>query len=433
MVNVHILCEEYPTDNILNLILGNMKYKNEVLFKNFECINFINPTIFKYDNIYIHLVKRFISKGQPFPDYLVYVNDNLQPLSTDIPYSVYEVTKNTCKDSGNMCYQRLEKFVYLNYIFGKSAENIEKYIVYDTKRESDNKNKTLNISNRMCATLDINSILLYDNKKTIFNEDKYETLDELCSHINSTKEKKGTQNNRCYYKNGSIIISCNLIHSKKSENSPLHDPNTGFMCGLVATINKIQPDINIELVNHNITEKRINSKAKLWSCLYEWKDNITIEDYEKKWDLEKHEEYFTYGNLGEKISSILFQYYIEKYNLGTIIFHNHAGCERSFLEYNDITIEALKNKLPDLVVKKGNKIYCIEAEQNKSENIINGIKQLEEFDDFILDMKKKLKLNEDIIYERILITSGGIKHSKNINVKFSVLDNGNIFNNCELF
>ena len=430
---VHICSEEYPSDNPLNLIMENHGSKSKVKFKDFELINLIDSTTFKYHNFYIHLVKSYESKGQPFPDYLVYESKSeCKPLSTDIPHSVYEVTKNIDKESGNMCYQRLEKFVYLRYIFGKLAENIKLNMIYDTLFESDNKSITLNISNRMCATLGITSILFYHGKKNIFNEDKYKTLEELCSHINSTKGCGAVQNNRCYYRDGSMFISSNLRHSKKKENSSIHDPNTGFVCALIATAKKIDPNIIITLEKHNIPEKKINSKAKLWTCLDYWKNSIKIENYkDKKWDLKEHNNYIRYNNLGEKISSILLQYYIEKNNLGTIIFHNHAGCERSYLEYNGIIEKGLKKNLPDLIVKIGNIIFCIEAEQNGNRNIIKGIKQLENFSDFISDMKKKLELNENIIFKKFVITAGGIKHSENPKVLFSILKNGDICNKCE--
>jgi len=436
-MKVKVCTEEVLIPIILNLYVLNAIQKTakklypekEVNISNLD-LNF-NKGIIEFTSgennsieyIELCLVSPAVSKGQPFPDILIYIYED-QP--TDYPNCVIEITKNDCGDSGNMCYQRLEKFLYLLMKYGEEIyDQIDKTLLYYITMPNGNpdKNTPWKISKRLCSILGISvkiNRLGIEEPENIDQSD-FKTL------VNSTKKGAGTSN-RIYIDNDTklIEIHSNLIKNKKisEEKSEWGDPNIGFVTAMCYCLHRLYPDYNLVLCSHNLYDKQINSKSKFWTVLYPLREKILID---KDWDaidINTHKNSLYYKETtGEKIGSLCIHY---KYH-DKVIFHNHAGGEKSNFTHPFTKKEhksLIGKGIPDLILVSGGELregfwynvtlIVIEGEQNKPTNIKDGIKQIQnDFPDWI---KKNIKDKwSDIDWNSCVIkyklcTSGGDNH-----------------------
>ena len=391
--------------------------------------------------IYVSPIK---STGQPFLDVLIF-NREVQIEKNEIigiPDIVIEITKNDTGDAGNMVYQRIEKFSYL-YKYGEQTFNrIEKHMIYNIEIKNGNNNVNHSIiSNQLLSSL---GVKIHQNEK-IINIDILENIQEICKLVNNTKNNNnGNQNNRLYYINdNNIVLESNLIHSKKKkEKSNIHDPNTGFVCGLAYVLYKINPNIMIHLKNTNLYQKQLNNKSKLWCCLSQIKENITIYDrdgniYEKDWSeackLNSHTNYCKKSKT-EKNATLFLHYKALKEGYETV-FHNHGGCEQSWI-YNKDNIaqrHSSKKGMPDLILRKDNNILIIEGKVIN--NIKKGIEQVKN-NDWINSNLIKHYPKEEYKYTQHICVYGGLEHpivnDEEVSLICSVLNNNKVqllFNN----
>ncbi len=462
-LDIHINTEEFIEVDTLNFLLNNeycviktLKRLNPDLpnfnikvNKIFNCPNKEEILVDIEDNIYINkiyinLVTSAQSSGKCFIDLNIYIG--IPGIKLDIfkcPDLVIEITKNDSGDAGNQCYQRLEKFQNLINIYGTERYNkIDKVLFINIT----NKNKTNSIpweiSKRLCNMSGIKFIAKRD-EEIEYNTEGYKDLKDMETHINST-QVRGGQSNRIYINedNNTVDISTNLMHNKQKSDSRMSDPNTGFAVAVLFAIMKLKPDYSIRFINHNLKEKQLNSKEKIWYCIKYWFKRISFQleneiNHDIDWDRLITENIVNEyckpidKNKHEKYASIRLHYDIINNEPNIIvIFHNHAGCEKSNIKdpFNDKYYDGGTKKMgiPDLITFEfgktpldKHKLNVWEAESSK--NYKKGINQIKnDFPKWIEEnIMKKLNLNEEnteIVYK--LCLSGD--HILNTNIPYDI-------------
>jgi hypothetical protein len=384
--------EEYLKPEVINSII---KYVFGIIDNKLIDTIITNFSIkYIYTNLEIKIlyVDKYLSRGQPMIDLCIY-NDflTIDEINTIPPNYIIEITKNDTGDSGNQVYQRIEKFIYAKEHWHSNWDSITKYMFYTIEIENSCNHIPSIISNKMFLTLGINVIkyIIPTNQFTSISITltPFNSIQSICELVNSTRPINGINiNNRIFENDSDLCITSNLIHSRvKQENSPINDPNIGFVVGLISVIDVIAPEKQIVLTKEcGLYDTQIQSSSKLWSCLRRYKDKITIFNnegvkIEKKWNTlnDIDSKYFKQPQ-GEKLSSLYIHLYMENCCNCELVFHNHAGCERSFIQLNGTYYMPTAKNIPDLCMIDYERhiLYIIEAKQNDAKKIKSGIKQL---------------------------------------------------------
>jgi hypothetical protein len=222
-----------------------------------------------------------------------------------------------------------------------------------------------------------------------------------------------------------ITIQSNLIHNTKlCERSSINDPNAGFVVGLCEAILMLDPTAQITLgPNCNLYNTQIHSKTKFWECLSLSKDNIEVRNRDNeivtrpdKWVFLNPQSYFKYSQ-GEKLVSIWLHNERALNRDMQCLFHNHGGCERSFIKIHNQYYRSTATDIPDLAMVDYDqkKVWLFEAKKNDPNKIIGAVAQVNESYNkwFVSNIKNKqlggINWNEFTIYKKI-ITFGGENH-----------------------
>ena len=362
--------------------------------------------------------------GQPMVDVIIYNEDiKIGEVNTENPPNyIIEITKNDEGDSGNQCYQRIEKFSYCKLYWGERYNQINKFLLYTIYIENKSESIPFKISNELLNIFGVKVLKINMNTNIINRiQPNNDNLESFLKLNNSTRAHKTSINNRIVYneEDNSYVITTNLIHNKKKrEKSNIHDPNTGYIVGVCAFIHKHSPDSNIIVTEKcGLFENHINNKSKLWTCLKLFSGKMQIYDntnklIEKDWHSINAFPNYIKEPSGEKLSSMRIHLDFELNENFEIMFHNHAGCERSFLNINNEYLRCGPKNIPDLVVrdKLNKKIYIIEAKINNKVKIAKGEEQLRKsriwFDINVTDNEEILTSFEDYtIEEKICVYS----------------------------
>lgn len=346
-----------------------------------------DPFIFEADNVantrvLIHLV----SGTSSFPDYLVYRQET-KPAPHEVPAMIMESTKSNIKESGNMWYQRLVKFVFFDAMY--PGNTTKKVILYNTKLavKSSRTSKVWDIGCRLCATLNVRVVLL--NNDYAIDAEPYKTFEEMEAHINSTRSRANATSNRVFKKDGAIHIQSNLSKNGRLD----HDPNKGFVVGLAAALRVVGETDPIVVVGHKLPPSAIDSHKLNNKFFYGLLHvgGVSIDGFDVDWSLVRlPESYFTMKVSGEKVVSIALDMLVSNDpECGLkVVFTNHAGCEKDYLRLNDKTITVPKSvQIPDICLEGKDCFYVLEAEQFK--NAAAGVKQLDTFSKFVQLLAKE--------------------------------------------
>lgn len=130
---------------------------------------------------------------------------------------------------------------------------------------------------------------------------------------------------------------------------------------------------------------RNSVKSKFWRLAKA--NNIKLEGIETPAIVEEDGSYWHYDLLSEKNGTIFVHLASEVDENYTAIYENHGGCERGYFytESSAITIpkktqDDIEIAIPDLVLRNNNKKHILLIEGKKSENVQNGIVELEPYD-----------------------------------------------------
>jgi hypothetical protein len=379
---MYITTEELPCPLVLEYITGEAGQE----------LKYVDQGNIMYGENTIELIQGTSS----IPDYVVYDDKNIE--EDKVPTMLIEYTKNNPNESGNMIYQRLVKFVYFDQLY--PGNNTEKVYMFDFPIAPKRETKTWEIGYRMARTLKVKVELYGDVKKVLKEHEEYKNLEELIESINGTKENKGHINNRVYETDGEIRIRSNLVKKLQGKETLSHDPNKGFVAATVACIRKFS-DKKIKIESPKITQKMVdscNKNNKFWHCVNGY-ENVTLGEFHSSRSTLPRE--YLKRSKSEKNVSII-AHILAKEKGYDILFHNHAGCEKSYItvpghppvvfKKRNQYSNNLKWGIPDFVYKAGKTVYIVEAE--KSENYETGLKQLETFETFESEIKDMLPETE---------------------------------------
>ena len=393
-MNLYILGEESPSHEILTVISWYLGKNIEVDIKNVKyefCP--INGNLFfevngvsigNYEKIYYSMVS---SIGNSFVDYMIFEDNNL-PKPDSKPIAAVEATKNSPRESGNMSDQRAPKMIALKEKYGRDFRCA--YLINHPNTIEHN----ISICNHThdCAFAAMNSIgveVIFSQYNKVGYKQyqvpfKYNTVNDLISMESQKKKRAGTQSRVICRGKGIYDIQVNLFKSYGN-----HDPGEGYLASRAYILRKLEPNANINIINHGRDKKYFERKDnKLINCLKYVGVTATIED--SKVVVEKNENiydksYWEYTKTGEKNASIVLEQVLIKQGK-EILFTNHAGCGKSYIELNNEFLQAKKTKgIPDIVAFDREKNTLIVIEGETSKNYKKGITQVlnPAFDSFI--------------------------------------------------
>lgn len=341
--------------------------------------------VFDIHNVYI----LGVTGESSFGDYLLYVCDydprilfQRFPSPNDIPLMIIEETKTSDKESRNTgVYQRAIKFAYAKKFYPK--DKLHLYMLYNNEHNPDHSNPTATniFGTNLLLTL---GVTILGKEPYMSNYHRFNTIEELISAKNSMPLPRYGQPIRINYDKtqGIIFISCRLVKN----NSISHDPNIGTVVSIAATIRELGYDKRIVITDHQICSQMIdNIKGNkfIFSCILY---NLELQGLQIP-SIQLPVNYWTYENQSEKIASIYLHVLAEKYGC-TILYHNHAGCERSYFLTNEPKYIAIPKKteddekilIPDLIVKANNMVTIIEGK--KLDTLSEGLNEVDSYDIF---------------------------------------------------
>jgi len=383
-----ILAEERPKVEVIKQILNKISEDFSYDLKVDKI--FIKPVFienhFSFEYIvegahipeFSQIVIRIVSGGSSFVDFLIYFSDN-EPCSSQEPVYAIEETKTSDKESRNTgIYQRSSKFVYVNLYY----PNCKKIMLYNLRVKDNFKPTETNIfGSRLLKTIGVEIIGKIQEDNLFRSFKNIEEIIEFKSKMR--KAPKGNVPITINKHENKILISGRLYKS----GSLSHDPNIGALSLISQTLRNLGWNKEIIITNHKLSDSNLGIKNKFIQIANEL--NIVLDGLKMpKTILPK--DYWHFENNSEKIVSIFLHLLLDQLDNYTVIYENHAGCERGYFYTNEgvpTTVHKyIKNKksngiiyLPDLIVRDDlNKtIYTLEAK--RYERRMEGLKEINNF------------------------------------------------------
>jgi|TARA_R100000030_G_C3253062_1_gene123515 hypothetical protein len=385
MNNIYLATEECITDNQIIFICS--KYFESVGAKfSYSKFNFkqLSQNTYEVSGVTSNMHDKvfiIIAKGNgSFIDILLYDEPTSIDLNKKSPKIACEVTKNlpNTKESGNMTSQRLSKWATIQN--SPLFASTRKMYLIDYKRKFSTK--------EVCPSNDKSFAIMSAYNVEVFFKSVEDT--KCVGFTPSAKISKlsdlnhSGRTNKVVINQSDVIIETNL-YKNKTKKSGYHDPNTGWLTGIVGAIRLFDKNIPITVKSNRPTSEVIGQN-KLSKVLYEANakmkyGNLTVSAPKQT----NKKAYWVPETIGEKLGSISLEFNLR--NQGKeIIFSNHAGCEKSFVKVKNGSLEQSQKGrgIPDIVYLDNGKLIAVEAEKYK--NYKAGLKQVnqKEFKDWIV-------------------------------------------------
>lgn len=385
MNNIYLATEECITDNQIKFICSKYfesigakfsysKFKFKQLSQNTYEVSGVTSNM--HDKVFI-----IIAKGNgSFIDILLYDEPTSIDLNKKSPKIACEVTKNlpNGKESNNMTSQRLSKWATIrnNPLFVSTR----KMYLIDYKRQI-KKSEVNNSNDKGFAIMSAYGVEIFfksvEDTKCVnyIPSAKISKLSDL-SHSGRT--------NKVIINQSDVVIETNL-YKNKTKKSGYHDPNTGWLTGIVGAIRLFDKNISITIKSNRPTGE-VLGQNKLSKVLNEANAKMKYGSLTVSAPKQTNKKaYWTPETVGEKLGSISLEFDLR--NQGKqVIFSNHAGCEKSFVKTKSNSLEQSQKGrgIPDIVYLDNGKLIAVEAEKHK--NYQGGLKQVrqKEFKDWIL-------------------------------------------------
>jgi hypothetical protein len=283
---------------------------------------------------------------------------------------ILESTKTSDTASRNTSvYQRITKFTTFDTLYPNFKG--KKVMFWCNSSWKEHLTPTANFGFRLMDTLDISMYTLKNgslvNIKDVYELSPYTSCDEIITSKNSIPEKKGNCSIRLSRENNNIYLSLKLDKGNGKLSGVIsHDPNVGFLSGVINAIEKISKN---SLFNYVIKDHNIKQEFSINLINIEF-DGCIIK---KRPELPKN--YFILErSMTEKLATILY----DQVSSNKTIFSNHGGCALTYIKdmNNDTITVGQKMPRPDIVFRN-DELKEIEIIEGKLEKELRkGIKQL---------------------------------------------------------
>ena len=434
MANLYILTEERPKLEVIKKILAHYcSFYNKNIKINSKPLILPNLTVKKFNkeykllNIKINGIKEIIIKvasgESSFVDFLIFEQNNAPSHeSKNNLKMIIEETKTNDNESRNLVYQRLSKFVYVDYYY----KNIPKIMLFNFKNEYNYKKPSYSnkFGIKLLKTLKIDIIGI---NSEIDDIEPFKTIDELIKFKSKMRNPPQTNVPILIEKKEEKIEISGRLEKPTGKGNIAHDPNIGQLTGISKILRILGWKKDIIITKHGVKQEVINRTPKKGNKFIHISSIINLKL--KNIKIPKRDipdKYWHYDNKSEKNGTILLHLIsIFNNNNTTSIFENHGGCERGYFYKSDKTaIQIPKNSIPDLILKndKNKEIIIIEGKIYSKLN--QGLEQLEKFDSF---ENKYIKENyENYSIDKWLVTFGDKINEKDLNPKilFHLNENG---------
>ncbi|MCF6344059.1 MAG: hypothetical protein L3J15_05190 [Devosiaceae bacterium] len=442
--NLWILTEERPKADIIGIIFQRFAedYKSACFIDNIRILPVLNNDgIFTFtyevkgldskivDNVYLKIV----SGNSSFVDFLIFYQEH-QPSECDVPIYAIEETKTDDSESRNTgVFQRATKFVYIEYYYPK----IKKIMLYNLQIKQKEAATDTNIFGTRCLLALGVEIMGKHQDSSIMKP--FNSVDEIIEFKNSMrKPPKGNVPINLKKSEDKIQISGRLWKS----GSLAHDPNIGALSLISATLRALGWNKKIEITLHELSQNQIKPKNKFIKIANRFE--ISLEGLNIPISTER-KDYWHYEVNSEKLGTIFIHIVVENFSKGMSVYENHAGCERGYFitskgehlvvqKYIDKAAYKAGDKkqiihIPDLVIIDFSRAKIINIEGKQYRTMLQGIKDLDNFDAFEKFYVKKHYPDYKII--RTVVLYGGTQTEiEKIEVSFLLNKNGDLIISC---
>lgn len=386
-----ILSEERPKINAIKFVLEkfckvqDLPYRDTQIRINplgdengnftfwYEVEGFSSPNVEK-------VVLRIISGSSSFIDFLVFFQKD-QPVAGDRPLFMVEETKTDDEESRNTgVYQRCSKFVYAEQHY----PDVDLSMFYNLQVPQRSSQTETNIFGTRCLRtlgVQVEGKILDEKINKPFS-----SVEELIKFKASMRQPPaGNIPIEISYASNKLTISGKLF----KDDGLKHDPNIGALSLIGATARKLGWTGPIVITKHGLEQKHVlpnNKFVRIANSIGLQLENIEL----PKSEIIK--PYWNYNSTGEKLGTILVHLVVENFSKGFSIFENHAGSEKGYFidqsgtpvtlaKYVPESVPRKSIDIPDLILLDKNRKQIINLEGKTYENMLLGIKTLENYDD----------------------------------------------------
>ncbi|MGJ0495035.1 hypothetical protein [Aliarcobacter cryaerophilus] len=438
--NLWILTEERPKKSVICKIIEKFvkDYSIACFIDNIRILPILNPDktfSFTYevsgmkseyiDKIYIKTVSGYSS----FVDFLIFHQTD-EPKQSDIPIYAIEETKTDDSESRNTgIFQRASKFVYIDNYY----PNVKKIMLYSLQiKQKDEPTETNIFGTRCLLTLGIEII---GKELDIKVMKPFYSIEELIDCKNSMRmPPKGNIPIKIYTYEDNIQVSGRLFKSGGLS----HDPNIGSLSLICATLRKLGWNKKLEITEHGLEQKHVTNATNKFIRIAN-RFNIVLKDLSIPCFLEDT-NYWKYDFNGEKLGTIFIHLIVENFTKGFSIYENHAGCERGYFytstgepivvgKYLDKEKYKSGDKsqiihIPDLVIADFERLTIVNIEGKKEANVLQGIKELDNFDAFEKFYIKEYYSEYKTILRTVVLYGSDKEKIEQIEVSFMLNNKG---------
>lgn len=321
---------------------------------------------------------KIVSGSSSFIDFLLFENDNL--------VAMIEETKTDDGESRNTgVYQRASKFVYANILF----PNVKKFILYTSQFDGNNRpSDTAIFGSKLLKTIGVHIVgkNSHYNLLTPFNnvqeivDFKWNMRRPPAGNTPVLITVDSSWDTTLQQYEGGIFIS-GILSKPNIAGNIAHDPNIGCLTLISHAIRHLNCNLPILITHHGVSQNyidrnRSNKFLYIAASLNVYLYGLDYEPPSYNYIALKI-SYFSDSVNSEKITTIFTHLLLEHSGLGSLIYENHAGCERGYFYASNRTAITLPKRvnnqqlyIPDLIIRlnsglvlniEGKKISTLQA------------------------------------------------------------------------
>jgi hypothetical protein len=260
-----------------------------------------------------------------------------------------ESTKTLNDDSRNSSvFQRMIKFLVARHYY----PDADMVMFYTSSPEF--KSNTAAFGLRLFASLGVSVCSPLGTTVGV----PFESADALIESKNAIPEKAGNASIRLA-RSGTVVTIRGRLD--KTEGRMDYDPNVGLFASMINAMHALSPQLSFRVVEHGLDIRKIRMDNKFWFAVRGIE--VTLDGFVSG-DSRLPDCYYRTVTGNEKTSTILFQHQSGL----PVIFHNHAGCQRSSLLAPDGSAYPVPKTItmPDVALLDAHAkvVYIVEGKDN---------------------------------------------------------------------